>query len=212
MADIYYFEGIDDVFFVPMTTVDSPTTAPVYGEATRLPIATKLSIKGNGSTKEKWASSKMFRRVSRETKQEIGLDNVGMPISLLDILKAVDPINGVSFAKNIAKEFPFFAFGFIGNIEGGHKKAVWYPKVQLSNVTDEEYVTTEEELADIQDVTLNMIATGLLNNNVMHAAFDTTRESASIELFEKFITQPVFDEEQWRTLSTETRKIPVEKE
>ena len=45
--------------------------APTYSEVIRLPIATKLGIKGNGTALEKWASSKMFRRVSRETKHEI---------------------------------------------------------------------------------------------------------------------------------------------
>ncbi|MHC5215398.1 phage tail protein [Enterococcus sp. LJL128] len=213
MADIFYFEGIDDVFFVPMTTTEDFQTEPVYGEIVRLPIATKLSVKGNGSTKEKWASSKMFRRVSRETKHELGLDHVGIPISLLDVLTAVNSVDGAAFAKNLAKEYPFFAFGFIGNIEGGHKKAVWYPKVQISNVTDEEYVTTEEELSDIQDVTLNMVATGLVNNHVMHASFDTTRESATIDLFEKFIKQPVFDETQWQELAAVSpASLKIEKE
>lgn len=201
-TQIFYFEGIDDILFVPMINKEDYQTPPEYGELWRLPNATKLAVKGNGSIKEKWASSKMFRRVGRETKHELGLDHVGMPIDLLDLLKAVVAVKGVEFVTNLAKEYPYFAFGFIGNIEGGNKKAVWYPKCQISNVTDEEYVTEEEEAGDIQDVTLNMIATGLNNNRVMYTAFDTTRTESTIDDFEKFIKQPVFDEKQWEELTT----------
>ena len=62
--DVYYFEGLDDILIAMMETPDMIGTAPTYGEITRLPIATKLAVKGNGSALEKWASSKMFRRVS----------------------------------------------------------------------------------------------------------------------------------------------------
>lgn len=197
--DIFYFEGLDDILIAMMTTRDSVSTEPEYAEIVRLPIATKLGIKGNGSALEKWASSKMFRRVSRETKHELGLDHVGIPIDVMDELKGLIAKSGVSFGKNTAREYPYFAFGFIGNIENGGKKAVWYPKTQLSNVIDEEYATAEDE-AKIDDVTANFVATGLNNNNVMYSSFDSNRDSAKAEDFEKFIAQPVFSEEQWDKL------------
>ena len=91
-------------------------------------------------------------------------------------------------------------FGFIGNIENGGKKAVWYPKTQLSNVIDEEYATADDE-TKIDDVTANFISSGLKYNNVMYSSFDSNRDGASLELFNKFIAQPVYDEEQWKTLA-----------
>lgn len=197
--DVFYFEGLDDILICPMKTSDGVGTAPTYGEIVRLPIATKLAVKGNGSELEKWASSKMFRRVSRETKHELGLDHVGIPVEVMDELKGLVATNGVTFGKNTAREFPYFAFGFIGNIEGGGKKVVWYPKTQLSNVIDEEYATAEDELK-IDDVTANFVAIGLNYNGVMYASFDTHRDSAMDGDFEKFIAQPVYAEEQWKTL------------
>lgn len=201
--DVYYFEGLDDILIAMMTTADGVGVEPVYAEIIRLPIATKLALKGNGSALEKWASSKMFRRVSRETKHEIGLDHVGIPIDVMDELKGLVAESGVTFSKNTAREFPYFAFGFIGNVENGGKKAVWYPNTQLSNVIDEEYATAEDE-TKIDDVTANLIATGLKFNNVMYASFDSNRDGASLELFNKFIAQPIYDEQQWKTLSTST--------
>ncbi|EAF6235972.1 phage tail protein [Listeria monocytogenes] len=197
--DVFYFEGLDDILIAMMTTPDGVGTEPVYGEIVRLPIATKIGIKGNGSALEKWASSKMFRRVSRETKHEIGLDHVGIPIDVMDELKGLLAKSGVTFGKNTAREFPYFAFGFIGNIENGGKKAVWYPKTQLSNVIDEEYATAEDE-TKIDDVTANLVSIGLKNNNVMYASFDSNRESAVPGAFDKFISTPIYDEAQWTTL------------
>lgn len=195
-TDVFYFEGLDDILIAMMTKKDTVSTAPQYGEIVRLPIATKLKVKGNGSELEKWASSKMFRRVSRETKHELGLDHVGIPIELMDQIKGLIAKNGVTFGKNNARELPYFAFGFIGNVEGGGKKAVWYPKTQLSIVVDEEYATAEEE-TKIDDVTANLVATGLLNNGVMYSSFDSNRDSALGVSVDKFIKQPVYDETQW---------------
>lgn len=202
-TDVFYFEGIDDILIAMMDEKDAVDAPPTYGEIVRLPIATKLAIKGNGSALEKWASSKMFRRVSRETKHEIGLDHVGIPIEVMDELKGLVAEAGVTFGKNTAREYPYFAFGFIGNIEGGAKKAVWYPNTQLSNVIDEEYATAEDE-TKIDDVTANFVAIGLKYNNVMYSSFDSNREGGSLELFEKFIAQPVYDETQWKTLAGTT--------
>ncbi len=199
--DVYYFEGLDDILIAMMATPDEVGVAPTYSEVIRLAIATKLAIKGNGSALVKWASSKMFRRVSRETEHEIGLDNVGIPIEVMDEIKGLLAEAGVTFGKNTAREFPYFAFGFIGNIEGGGKKAVWYPKTQLSNVIDEEYATAEDD-TKIDDVTANFVANGLKYNNVMYASFDSNRLSAKPGDFEKFIAQPIYDEEQWKKLVT----------
>ncbi|MFZ8765634.1 phage tail protein [Enterococcus diestrammenae] len=183
-----------------MTTPDNVGVEPVYSEIVRLPIATKLGIKGNGSTLEKWASSKMFRMVSRETKHEIALDHVGIPIEVMDELKGLVAVNAATFGTTQSREYPFFAFGFIGNMEGGGKKAVWYPKTQLSNVIDEEYETAEEE-TKINDVTANLVSVGLKNNGVIYSSFDSNRTDGSLELFEKFIKQPVYSETQWTTLA-----------
>lgn len=208
-TDVFYFEGLDDVLFAMMTTKETVSTPPEYGEIVRLPIATKLKVKGNGSELEKWASSKMFRRVSRETKHEIGLDHVGIPIEVMDELKGLIASSGVTFGKNTVQELPYFAFGFIGNVEGGGKKVVWYPKTQISNVVDEEYATAEEE-TKIDDVTANLVATGLNNNGVMYSSFDSNRDSAVDVSVDKFIAQPVYDEEQWKNIVKGTDPaIPV---
>lgn len=198
--EIKFFEGLDDILIGMMLTPESPNAAPTYDEIVRLPIATELGISGNGTTLEKYASSKLFRSISRETKHEVALTHVGIPVALMDKLKGLVATKGVTFNTTEVTEMPYFAFGFIGNIEGGGKKAVWYPKVQLSNVIDETYVTAESEI-DIADVTANLNAYGLNFNNVLYSTFDSYRESAEGITLDQFIAQPVYSEEQWATLA-----------
>lgn len=201
--EIKFFEGLSDILIAPMLTNDSVSEEPTYDEIVRLPIATKLAIKGNGSTLEKYASSRLFRSISRETKHELGLDHVGIPVELLDKLKGLTAVKGVTFSNTKAREFPYFGFGFIGNIEGGAQMAVWYPKAQLSNVIDEEYVTSEAEI-DIKEVTANLVAYGLNKEpNNMYATFNSLRDSSEGVTLEKFIAQPVVSESQWNTLTTD---------
>ena len=194
---VLYFEGIDDVFFVPMTSPDAPNVKPVYDETNieRLPIAVKLAVKGNGSEKVKYASSKIFRRVSKETEHELGLDHVGMPIELLDKLNGITPVKGVVFNRSKAKEMPYFGFGFIGRIEGGERMAVWYPRVQLTLATDVEYETTTDD-DDIKDVGLTMKASPLLYNEVLNTSYDSTRIGPDMITLDQFIKAVVYEEEQ----------------
>ena len=87
----------------------------------RLPNIVKLGIKGNGSTKDKWASNKLFARVSRETQHELTLDHVAIPIAIWDKMKGAVSKNGVSFSKSTPKEMPYFAVGAIGPLSNGEK-------------------------------------------------------------------------------------------
>lgn len=193
---VLYFEGIDDILISFMKTQDTVTSKPVYDdEVFRLPIATKLGVKGNGTTLKKYASSKIFRRVSRETEHELSLDHVGFPIAVLDQMKGLVAKKGVVFNNTKAKEFPYFAFGFVGRLENGERMAVWYPKVQLSNVTESEYVTVTDEV-EIADVSAAFTAIGLVYNDVINSAFDSTREGADMITIDTFIKAPVFEESQ----------------
>lgn len=197
MSKVLYFEGIEDVIFAPITTPDAPGVKPVYDKENmeRLPIAVKLSVKGNGSEKTKYASSKIFRRVSKETEQELGLDHVGIPTDLMDLLKGIVATKGVAFNKSEAKEMPYFGFGFIGKIEGGKKMAVWYPRVQISSATELEYETTTED-DDIKDVKLTMMASPLLYNGVINSSYDQTRTNVGTLTLDEFIADVIYEEEQ----------------
>ncbi|EUJ41977.1 major tail protein [Brochothrix campestris] len=191
-----YFEGIDDIMIVMMKEEDTIATPPVYDEQLyRLPIATKLGVKGNGSTKVKYASSKVFRRVSRETEHELSLEHVGIPIEVLDKIQNVISNKGVVFKRAMATELPYFAFGFIGRISDGERMAVWYPKVQMVNATESEYVTAEED-DEIKDVKATFTAGALLFNDVLNSAYDSTRMDTDMIDLATFIEEPIYEEKQ----------------
>lgn len=201
-----YFEGIDDLLIVFMTKEDTVLAKPEYDtELYQLPIITKLGVKGNGTTKKKFASSKVFRRVSKETEHEISLDHVGIPIHILDKMKKLVATKGVVFNTATPKEMAYFAFGFIGRIEGGHRMAVWYPKVQLNNATELDYETMEDD-DDIKDVKAAFTAGPLLYNDVLNAAYDTTRESSELITLADFVTAPIFEEAQLSEITAPARQ------
>ena len=65
---LLYPIGIDDLFIVMWTQSETVSSGPTFdSEIWRLPNIVKLGIKGNGSTKDKWASNKLFARVSRDS-------------------------------------------------------------------------------------------------------------------------------------------------
>lgn len=193
---LLYPVGIDDLFIVMYEQPGTVTEFPVFSEKIwRLPNVVKLGIKGNGSTSEKYASNKMFTRVSRETKHELSLDHVSFPVELWDEMNGLTSTEGVTFTKTEVKEMPFFALGAIGPLSNGESSAFWYPRVQLSNTTEHEYETTEEEI-EVKDISCAMNATGLLTNNVLKADFNSARDSVKKFTVESFMQQVIYDEGQ----------------
>ncbi|EBF5125625.1 phage tail protein [Listeria monocytogenes] len=191
---LIYPVGIDDLLVCMMTTQDSSTTEPVY-ETTiyRVPVIVKLGVKGNGTTKSKYASNKMFARVGRQTEHELSLDYVALPVDLFDKMRGLTHDEGVSFSKTTVQEMPVFALGYIGPMSDGSKGCTWYPHVQLSNAEELEFETTTDEI-DFKDYKLTMTASGLRFNEVLYSQFNPLRESVDKLTFDKFITKVVYDE------------------
>lgn len=193
---LLYPIGIDDLFIVMWTQPETVGTAPVFDkEIWRLPNIVKLGIKGNGSTKDKWASNKLFARVSRETQHELSLDHVAIPVAIWDQMKGAVSKNGVSFSKSTPKEMPYFAIGAIGPLSNGEKSAFWYPKVQLVIAEEHEYETTTEEM-EIKDISCTMTATSLLVNDVIKSDYNSVRSSVTDMTVEKFMAEVIYDESQ----------------
>lgn len=193
---LLYPIGIDDLFIVMWTQPETVGTAPVFDkEIWRLPNIVKLGIKGNGSTKDKWASNKLFARVSRETQHELSLDHVAIPIAIWDKMKGAVSKNGVSFSKSTPKEMPYFAVGAIGPLSNGEKSAFWYPKVQLAIAEEHEFETATEDM-DIKDISCTMTATSLLVNDVIKSDYNSVRSSVTNMTVEKFMAEVIYDESQ----------------
>lgn len=198
---LLYPVGVDDLFITMMTKVDTVNSEPEYDiKIWRLPNIVKMDIKGNGTTKDKWASNKLFKRVSRQTQHELSLDHVSFPVELWDKMNDKTSKKGVAFTTTEVKEMPFFGLGFIGPLSDGHNSAVWYPRVQVSNAEEHSYETTEEEI-EIKDISCSMMATGLLLNNVLYSDFNSARETATDLDVTTFMKQVIFDESQLETIT-----------
>ncbi|EAC7998115.1 major tail protein [Listeria monocytogenes] len=192
--EIIYPVGIDDLLVCVMVEKETINSAPVYdAEIWRLPVIVKLGIKGNGSTNVKYASNKLFARVSRQTEHELTLDYVSLPTNLYDRLQGITHREGISFETTGVKEMPYFALGFIGELSDGSKGCTWYPRVQLSNATELEYESTDANF-DFKDLKITMTASGLVNNGVLYSQFNPLRNGITNLTFDKFISKVVYDE------------------
>lgn len=196
---VYDF-GIDDAFIVPIETPGTSTSAPVYSDKIyRLSIISKLSVKGNGKTTEKWASNKLFARVARTTQHELSFDEVGLPTIVADFMSGVQEKHGVNFGKTTPTTMPEFAFGYIAPQSDGTMNGFWYPRVSMDPATELSYETQNNELA-INDTSLSMIANGLVSNNVLWTDYKAAREGAKDMTIEQFMSQVVYDETQLEDL------------
>lgn len=201
-AALEYDFGIDDAFICPIITPGTATAPPVYDETIyRLAIISKLGVKGNGKTTEKWASNKLFARVSKTTQHELSLDQVGIPVLVLDRISGNKTKHGVNFGTTNPIQMPEFAFGFIAPQSNGSQNAFWYPRVSLDPAVDLSYETQTDELA-IEDVSISMIANGLVSNAVLWSDYKSAREDATDLDINAFMSQVVYDESQLDELAT----------
>ncbi|MGK0554470.1 major tail protein [Macrococcus capreoli] len=202
MADeLVYNVGIDDLFIAMMTTEDKTGAAPVYDtKIWRLPVIVKMKIKGNGKTTTKYASNKVFKKVSKEDSHELSLDYVAMPIELLDKMKGLTTTSGVSFNKGAAKTMPFFAVGFIAPESDGKMSATWYPKAQLAIETESEYETQKEE-PEIKEVGITINTQSLIYNDVLNSHYNSGRLDAANITVNEFMSKVIFEESQLAALA-----------
>lgn len=202
---IQYPIGIDDAFIVLVKDKGTSTTPPVYDDMIwRLSIISKLKVKGNGKATEKWASNKLFARVSRTTQHELGLDHVGMPVELADALSGKNAKHGVSFGKTTPIEMPEFGFGYIAPQSDGVNNGFWYPRVSLDPATELDYETVSDGDLTIPDTSITMIASGLQVNSVLWADYNSARSTATDLTLDQFMKQVVYDEKQLEGLVTPT--------
>lgn len=193
--NVQYQIGIGDLYMVLMKAPADAMHAPVYDtKVWNLSVISKLKVKGNGKSVEKYTSNKLFARVGQETQHELGLDHVGLPVALYDAIRGILTTHGVGFGKTTPKKFPEFALGFVAPQSDGVNNGFWYPRCQLNPAVEHDYETTTDDIT-IPDTSLTILANGLTYNAVLWSDFNSARESADITL-EQFMTAPIYDESQ----------------
>lgn len=212
--DVQYPIGISDLFICMILQKGSSSIPPVYDtKIWRQPVISKLKVKGNGKTIEKWASNKLFARVNRQTQHELSLDYVGLPVALLDQMKGNKIVNGVAFGTGEPQDAPEFAVGYIAPNSDGVDTAFWYPRTSLDAAIELDYETAKDDL-EINDVAATFQASTLQNNNLLWTDLNTARKMDKALTAEQFMSTVIADESDLQKLiagaAPETPTTPVE--
>jgi phi13 family phage major tail protein len=198
--DVQYPIGISDLFICMIKTKGSSSIPPVYDtKIWRQPVISKLKVKGNGKTVEKWASNKLFIRVNRQTQHELSLDYVGLPVALLDQMRGNKVVNGVGFGTGDPIAAPEFAVGYIAPNSDGVDTAYWYPRASLDAAVETDYETAKEDL-EINDVSVTIQASTLQNNNLLWTDLNTARAMDKALTAEQFMSAVIADESDLQKL------------
>lgn len=198
-----YLLTLSDIFFAPITTPGTATTAPEYDtNIYRKQIGKKVEVKGNGKATEIYASGVKVATVNQETNIETTMDYIGLATYVLDLISGAKATNGVSFASSDAGVATEFGFGFTARKSDGVMDGYWFPRTTLAPATELSYETSEDEFKE-QDVSMTLQSTGLLNpasdgRHIIFAKYSNQRETTLT--LDDFMKQVVYDESQLATL------------
>lgn len=198
--EMLYPVGVENLYIAIMTALkDTATAIPVYDpQIYNLPTIETIGISANQTTAVKWASNKLFVSVTKNSTHTLTLDHTALPVEVMDKINGFLATKGIVFEKSNAKEYPYFAVGFIAPLSDGSKIARWYPRVQVT--PPQETFTTNTEESTIPTQQLVMTASPLLFNDVTKVDFNSARDSALGITAEDFMAQVVADESQLATL------------
>ena len=166
------FTGVLDVYYAEMTTAETASSAPVYGNPAILGKAIEVTITPTVNEGQLSASNKRVKWAKKITGYEISMntDNVD-PAVLAKVLGRTSTTAKVQYV-NSSQVIPYIALGFAATYDDGTKELWWVYKCQCSEIT-RDMKTEEGDNVEYNTPTLEAVAMPLLNNGNLAAVCDT---------------------------------------
>ena len=166
------FTGVLDVYYAEMTTAETASSAPVYGNPAILGKAIEVTITPTTNEGQLSASNKRVKWTKKITGYEISMntDNVD-PAVLAKVLGRTSTTAKVQYV-NSSQVIPYIALGFAATYDDGTKELWWVYKCQCSEIT-RDMKTEEGDNVEYNTPTLEAVAMPLLNNGNLAAVCDT---------------------------------------
>lgn len=132
-------------------------TAIYEEEVEKTEVVKSVNVSENTESTPVKASGKVYMTVSSDASTEISVEVIAFVASTLAKMRGdtVDEETGLVISGKPENK-PFFAYGKVVHLTGGHVRYDWFPKCQLTSNTDE--VATSEDKFSEQNETLTISA------------------------------------------------------
>lgn len=176
-----YFYGVLDLYYAEMTTQDTSTSAPVYGEPAVLAKSIEVTITPSYSEGKLYASNATVRNERRIDTYAVSCNVDKIPAGVIAKLmgREVDA-NGVQIIKggNVPATV---ALGFACTLDDGNKELWWLYKGTFSELA--KTAQTDGESREYQTPTIEGTFVRRMNDDALAAVVETGVEGvgASVE-------------------------------
>ena len=172
-----YFDGVLDLYYAPMTTEETPTTAPVYGVPKVLASTIEVTLTPGYREGELRASNVTKRRAKKIDSYalKINADKIPAPIKAELLNRTVDA-NGVQIIKGSSQPIKV-AIGFANTLDDGSKELWWLYKGEFSEPTQTSKTSGKD--IEYQTPTLDAVFVRRADNNALAAVVDTAVDTVA---------------------------------
>lgn len=169
-----YFYGILDIYYAPMTTEETSTTAPTYGTPKVLAKSIEVTVTPAYREGKMHASNATVRNVKRVDTYTVSLNVDKIPHAVLaELLGRKEDSNGVQIIKGGNKP-PYVAIGFACTLDDDSKELWWLYKGTFSEPT--KTAKTDADAIEYQTPTIEGVFIRRMNDDALAAVVDTAAE------------------------------------
>lgn len=158
-------------------------------EVTKSEVVKSISVTENGDSTPVYASGVTYETISDKTSIDLSVEVVAFDASDLRKMRG-DTIgtNGLILSGKPSSR-PFFAFGKVVKLRGGHVRYVWYPKCQLTENSDE--ASSKEESFSEQNDTVTIKALPFDADGNIECTYDSSVKLVAGMTEDKFFSKPI---------------------
>lgn len=186
MPEQGYFYGLLDLYAAEMTTEDTATTPPVYGEPYLVGKGIEVTITPAFREGKMYAGNVQTRNKKLIDSYGVKINPDAMtPATLLKMLPRVADGNGVQVVSGNTNQ-KTLALAFICTLDDGNKEYWWLYKGQFVEVT--KTAKTDGEKIEYQTPTLEGTFIRRMNDNNLAVVADSSNASIPASVFSSWLT------------------------
>lgn len=157
-----------------------------------------VTVTENGESTPVYASGDVYDTADNTATHSIEVETVAVVAADLDRMRGETVTDSGLVITNMSPERPYFAYGKVVKLKGGHVRYDWYPKCKLVENSDE--TSTKEESFSEQNETMTITAYPFNDAGDIKVKYDSTYGLAPWLTEELFFSKPILSEAEFKAL------------